>query len=444
MAKVRFGVVGLGNMGTGHARWCATEGKRTFSLGAVCDVDADRAKAQSEQYNVPHFTDAFDMIDSGDIDAVIIAVPHYWHAPIAVYAARTGLHVLCEKPLESRVGPARMMVEECRKNNVAFGAVLQHRTRSIMRKAKQLIDRGDIGEVFRVQLVCSSWFRTQAYYDSGAWRGTWDGEGGGVLINQAPHHLDLFQWIGGMPNRIKGSLSTRAHDIEVEDTANFICEYDDGKIGYIYATTAEEPGYEQLMVCGDKGVLVVEKGELKVGTLKLPVSKHIQESKKGTAGGAEQGIRWKSVPLPKTKGGQHVMIVDAFAKHIQSGKEQYAPGDEAINELELSNAMYVAGFKDKTVDLPVDEKEIDRLIKKLEKERATGKGGGMRGEADKALGVLKRGSRPSGPAAPTAKKKTAKTSGKKRSKKTTRAKTGKEPATASKKRTSRRQKKAAK
>ena len=273
MQKIRFGVIGLGNMGGPHSRSIVEDRSRDFCLGAVCDVVAAKAEAFGEELKVPHFTSAYEMMDSGLVDAVIIATPHYWHAPQAIHAARRKLHVLCEKPIASTVGPARAMVAECKKRKVALGVVLHHRTRSIMIKLKQLVDSGRIGEVFRVQLSCSSWFRTQAYYDSGAWRGTWDGEGGGVLINQAPHHLDLYQWLGGMPKKVLGMLHTRAHDIEVEDTANFLMDYGHGKVGYLYATTAEEPGMEQFLIAGDKGTLVCEKGKILLGKLKMPISR---------------------------------------------------------------------------------------------------------------------------------------------------------------------------
>jgi len=388
MKKVRFGVVGLGNMGSNHSRWCKNDGGRDVALGAVCDIVEEKAAAFGEELKVPHFTDAEAMIDSGLVDAVIIATPHYWHGPIAIYAARAGLHVLTEKPMESRIGVARAIVAECKKRKVALGVVFHHRTRAIMRKLKQLIDGGAIGEVFRIELICSSWFRTQAYYDSGAWRGTWDGEGGGVLINQAPHHLDLFQWVGGMPQRVMGMVHTRAHEIEVEDTANFLCDYGGGKVGYLYATTAEEPGMEQFTISGDKGTIVCKGGTLKLGKLKQPVSAHIMGSKKSFAGGAEQKCTWKDVKLPKNAGGKHLMIIKAFAAHVLRGTEMYCTGQEGLNELELSNAMYIAGFKGKTVELPVDGAEIDRLIAKLERERSTGRGGGMRKTADRRLKQL--------------------------------------------------------
>jgi len=388
MKKVRFGLIGLGNMGSIHARTIAKDRGRDFRLGAVCDVVAQKARGFGRELEVPHFTDAYEMIDSGEIDAVVIATPHYWHAPQAIYAARRGVGVLCEKPLASTIGPARAMVAECGKRKVAFGVMLQHRTRSIMIKLKRLVDSGRIGEVFRVQLICSSWFRTQAYYDSGAWRGTWDGEGGGVLINQAPHHIDLFQWIGGMPKRVMGLLHTRAHDIEVEDTANFLMEYDDGKVGYLYSTTAEEPGMEQLMISGDKGTLICEKGKIMLGRLKVPVSRHIMSSRKAWAGGAEQDIKWSRVKLPADAGGRHMTVIRAFARGMLTGRPMCVTGRDGLGELELSNAMYIAGFKNKTVALPVDADEMERLVIRLERERSTGKGQGIRKKATRELKKL--------------------------------------------------------
>ena len=387
MAKIRFGVIGLGNMGVPHAQWIMEAKSKDFTLGAVCDLVAEKAAKVGAEHHVPHFTDATKMIQSGAIDAVIIAVPHYWHPIYAIQAARAGLHVLSEKPLAVTAGPARAMVAECKKRKVAFGAMLQTRTRGVYIKMKQMVDSGQLGEVFRVQMICSSWYRTQAYYDSGAWRGTWDGEGGGILLNQAPHSLDLFQWIGGMPRRVIATVGTRWHKIEVENTANAICEYDGDKTGYLYATTAEMPGMDQLMVCGDKGTLIAQDGKLRFGKLTMSVHKHLFACTKGFA---KVDCNWQDVTWKKELGGKHIEVIKAFAAHLLRGTPMIATGAEAINELELSNAIYVAGFKDKPVTLPVDAAEIDRLIAKLEKDRSTGKGQGLRARCEKELKKLLR------------------------------------------------------
>jgi len=391
MDKVRFGVVGLGSMGKTHCRNIRSDANKDFCLSAVCDT-ASAARAVGEEFAVPHFTDAQAMYDSGLVDAVLIATPHYWHAPLAIRAARAGLHVLCEKPLSSTVGPARAMIAECRRRRVVLGAVLQHRTRGIMMEMKKLIDSGAIGEVFRVVMICSNWFRTQAYYDSAGWRGTWDGEGGGVLINQAPHHLDLFQWIGGMPRRVMGLLDTRTHKIEVEDTASFLCDYGGGKTGYLYATTSELPGDEQFALYGDRGVLLAEGGKLRLGRLPWSVKQFTQESDYSGAGQMKADVLWSAPAVPPDRG-WHIEIVRAFAAHILRGSPMYATGRDGLDELELSNAMYLAGFTGRTVRLPVDADEMERLIDKLIRRRSTGKGGNLRSAANKELRRLLCGKR---------------------------------------------------
>ncbi len=387
LKKVRFGIVGMGIMGANHAGWIVKDKGRDFCLAAVCDIDEATAARAAEEYGVPYFTDVQEMYDSGLIDAVIIATVHYWHPSQVIRAARAGIHVLCEKPLAVTVGAAQAMIAECKKHKVAFGAMLQMRTGALMKKMKQIVDSSRLGEIFRVSMIYSDWYRTQFYYDSGAWRGTWDGEGGGILLNQAPHSLDLFQWIGGMPKRVIAALDTRLHKIEVENTASAICQYDKGRMGYFYATTAEAPGTDQLMVCGDKGTLVAEGGKLRLGKLKTPISKHI--TKKGVMFGRPE-CTWQEVKLPADTGGGHILVIRAFAKHILRGTPMVATGQEAINELELSNAMYISGFKNKAVELPVNAAEIDRLIATLSRKKSTGKGGGLRTVANRELAKLLR------------------------------------------------------
>ena len=382
MKKVRFGVVGVGGMGGSHARGIVRDGSKDFCLSAVADIVPAIARRVGEQLGVPHFTSGQAMFDSGLCDAAIIATPHYWHPPLTIRAARAGLHVLCEKPIAVTVGAARAMIAECRRRKVALGAMLQQRTRAIMRKMKQLVDSGRLGEVFRVSMICSNWYRTQFYYSRGSWRGTWDGEGGGVLINQAPHSLDLFQWIGGMPKRILASVDTRLHNIEVENTANVICLYGKGKNGYIYATTAEAPGAEQLMVCGDKATLIAEGGKLRLGRLKTPISRHLKTARIAMK---SPECTWSEVKVPAKGGGGHIGVIRAFAAHVLRGTPMVAGGEEAINELEISNAIYLSGYESRIVDLPVDARRMERLVGKLVRERSSGRGGDLRAKAARDL-----------------------------------------------------------
>ena len=381
MKKLRFGIIGCGKIAHNHARQIIAAKPRDFCVTAVADIKPGPAAELAETLGAAAFDDGYKLIDSGLVDAVIIATPHYFHPPLTIYAARAGLHVLTEKPVAVTVGPARAMVAECRKAGVALGVMFQQRNRPEMRKLKQMLDAGAAGEIFRIQMICSSWFRTQFYYDSGAWRGTWDGEGGGILLNQAPHSLDLFQWVAGMPRRVIATVSTRGHDIEVENTANAIFEYDDGKTGYIYATTAEAPGQEQLMVCGDKGTLVAEKGSLRFARLKTPLGRHLRTARVGMR---MPDYEWKDVPLARTAG-THIRIVKAFVRHVLRGTPLAATGAEGINELELSNAMYLAGYGGRPVELPVDAARMERLMSRLVRTRSTGRGGNFRAKANAQL-----------------------------------------------------------
>jgi predicted dehydrogenase len=368
MAKIRFGVVGLGSMGSNHAKFIVEDKNKDFCLAAVCDIKPAKASEIGDKYKVPHFTDAQEMYDSGLVDAVIVATPHYWHAPLTIQAARSKLHVLCEKPISVSVGHARAMVRECKKQKVQLGVMFQCRTKGINAQMKQMIDRGMLGEIHRISAICSSqWYRSQAYYGMSPWRGTWDGEGGGVLLNQAPHSLDLFQWLGGMPKKIIASVSTRFHNIEVENTANVICVYEGPKVGFIYATTTEAPGIDQFMICGDKGSLLAENGTLKFAKLKGSMVKHLMTTPSTFE---TPKAEWKDVALKFPARERHINVTRAFAANLLRGSALIATGAEAINQLELTNAVYISGYKNKPVDLPVDAAEMDALLAKLERERS--------------------------------------------------------------------------
>jgi predicted dehydrogenase len=395
MDKVRFGVLGLGYIGARHAREIEAANSGEFTLAALADISDGLARRAAEKFDVPVFTSAEDLFASGLCDAVIVAVPHCWHPPLVVQAARAGLHVLCEKPLGVSVGPARAMIEQCRRNKVALGVIFQHRTRADMLLAKRLIDSGRIGRIWRISMVCTM-YRTQAYYDQGAWRGTWDGEGGGVMVNQAPHPLDLFQWLGGMPSRVHAVAQTRLHDIEVENTVEAILEYPDQQMGHFYFTTAQAPGTERFIIIGDKGSICIEDGRLKLANLPMAMARHIRNCRFAGADdpAGKLPAEWIDQKLPKRRGGGHLDVVRAFARHVLRGEPMVASGEEAINELEISNAVYLSAFEHRPVDVPVDAARVERLLNRLQRQRSTGRGGDQRRKANAALRkVLAQGSR---------------------------------------------------
>jgi predicted dehydrogenase len=385
MKPVRFAVIGLGVVGTRHLQTFRNARGGEFRLTAGVEANPEVAARARGRTDVPVLTDLEAFFASPPCDAVLIAVPHCWHPYLAIRAARAGLHVLCEKPLAVTVGPARAMIAECRKHKVALGAMLQDRALAMNVTMKRMIDSGRLGRIYRISQVCTRWYRTQAYYDSGAWRGTWDGEGGGILINQACHALDVFQWLGGMPDRVMCSLATRIHRIEVENTAEAVFQYADGCMGHFYVSTAHEPTLDRTEVFGDKGTLVAEGGRLRLARLESPLSRHIRTCRIAEADVAKIASTWHDVKLPARRGGTHLDVIRAFARHILHGTPMVASGEQAINELELSNAMYLSGYENRPVDLPVDAARIERLLARLEKDRSAGKGRAQRRQADAAL-----------------------------------------------------------
>src|SRR5579862_1913607 len=252
--QVRFGVIGVGGMGSGHCRMIPKIPETR--LTAVCDIEPETVEAVSRKHEVPGFTSHVELLESGLVDAVVIATPHYFHPPIAEDAFAHGVHVLSEKPLGVTVSAVDSMIAAAKKSGLKFGVMFQMRAEPHCQAAKKIVDSGVLGDIYRTSLVMA-WYRPQAYYDSGGWRATWSGEGGGVLINQAPHYLDLFTWLGGMPAHLTGTTRTRLHNIEVEDEAFATLEYGNGAHGYLYASTTEVPNHNMLEVCGDQGKIVL-------------------------------------------------------------------------------------------------------------------------------------------------------------------------------------------
>lgn len=363
MEKVRFGVIGTGGMGSGHCT--RFEGIDETQLTAVCDVVPDVARGVGEKYGVPSFTVPEELLDSGLVDAVIIATPHYFHPTIGIEAFRRNIHVLSEKPISVTVSAADAMIAEAKASGCKFGVMFQLRSMDLFQKAREIVASGRIGEIYRTQLVMA-WYRSQAYYDSGGWRATWAGEGGGVLINQAPHFLDLFSWIGGLPTRITGHTRTSAamHDIEVEDEAFAMLDYANGAHGYLYASTIEEPSREAFEFCGERGKILIHQNKLQVFELDRPLSEHSRtvEDMWGGPKTAEVEVAVERI------GGGHGDITRNFARAILFNEPLIAPGEEGLNAVELINGIIMSGKTGQPVNLPVDRAAYDALLEQLKAE----------------------------------------------------------------------------
>ena len=358
--KVRIGVVGTGGMGSGHCNMMGSIPEA--QLAAICDVNPAATAPLAAKYGVPAFTTHQELLDSKLVDAVIIATPHYYHPPIAIDAFERGIHVLSEKPLGVTVSAVDAMLAAAKKSGVTFGAMFQMRAEPQNQAAKQIVASGALGEIYRTNLVMG-WYRSQAYYNSGGWRATWAGEGGGVLINQAPHYLDLFTWLGGLPATITGQTRTRIHDIEVEDEAFALLEYPNGAHGYLYASTTEVPGHNMLEVCGDRGKIVLHGSTLKHYGIDGSIKEFTGANTEMWASPAANEI---PVVLPTApEPGGHAAITQNFCRAILYGDPLIAPGEDGLNAVELIDGIILSGKTNKKVSVPVNRAEYDALIEKL-------------------------------------------------------------------------------
>lgn len=367
MEKVRLGIIGIGNMGTTHAKSIAEGKVPEMELAAVADRKESRRTWCKENLpeNVTVFEEGKDLIASGTCDAVLVAVPHYQHPELSIDALDHDLHVLCEKPAGVYTKQVRAMNERAKASDKVFAMMFNQRTNCVYRKMHELVKSGELGKIKRVNWIITDWYRTQSYYDSGDWRATWDGEGGGVLLNQCPHNLDLLQWICGMPSKVQAFCHNgKWHDIEVEDDVTAYLEYPNGATGVFVTTTADAPGTNRFEITLEGGKLVCEDEKLVLH--KLAVSE--REFCKTAKGGFDKPEC--TVTEVETDGlnEQHVGVMKAFAGRILHGTPLIANGEEGINGLTLSNAMHLSSWLGHAVTLPFDE---DLFKAELDKRRAT-------------------------------------------------------------------------
>lgn len=354
MKIVNIGIIGVGNMGNHHIDYLIKNEIPGAVIKAVCDVNPaqlTRAKSRVGE-TVEAYEDADELIHSKGIDAVVIATPHYDHPPLAIKAFSQGLHVLCEKPAGVYTGQVREMNEVAEKSGLVFGLMFNQRTLGEHLKLKELVESGELGELRRTNYIITNWFRSQSYYDSGGWRATWSGEGGGVLANQCPHNLDLWQWICGMPVRIRAFCSFgKYHNIEVEDDVTAYAEYENGATGVFITTTGEAPGTNRMEITGDNGKVVMENGRITFWRNRTPSDVFSREWK----GGFGSPETWKC-EIPFQAGGEeHRGITRNWIRAILDGTPLIAPGIEGIWGVELANAMLLSTWLDDWIDIPVNE-----------------------------------------------------------------------------------------
>ena len=354
MSKIRLGVIGVGNMGRSHCK-NIKEGKcPEIDLVAISDSNPKRIQAMKDDGydNVTYFEDAEAMMDSGLIDSVLVAIPHYYHAEYAIMAMKKGLHVMVEKPAGVYTKQAREMNDVAKESDVVFGMMFNQRTNHIYRKAKELVSSGELGELRRVNWIITNWYRPQFYYDSGDWRATWSGEGGGVLLNQCPHQLDLLQWICGLPVNVQAFLKFgQWHDIEVEDDVTAYMEFENGATGCFVTSTGDAFGTNRLEIQLEKGKIVIENNEIKVWKFAMSEPEFSRTTENPFAKMEKTELEIET----DGKNEQHYGVMNAFAAAILRGEPLVANGEEGINGLMLSNAMHLSAWTESKVILPIDE-----------------------------------------------------------------------------------------
>lgn len=359
MKNLKAVIVGVGNIGTHHATSIADGKIKGLNLCGVCDTNPIRTENFCGKANV--YTDFKEMFDKEKPDAAIIAVPHPLHALIAKEALCRGINVLVEKPVDISITKAKELNDVAEKSGKIFAVMFNQRTNGLFKKAREIVQSGKLGTLKRSVWIITNWYRTQSYYNSSAWRATWNGEGGGVLINQAPHNLDIWQWICGMPKSITAFCNeAKYHSVTVEDEATIYAEYHNGATGVFITSTGDLPGTNRFEITGTKGKIVLENGILKHWNLPKDERDICYESESGFINPKCEYTEYKC-----DDEGSHDEILQNFANAVLFGENLISPGYDGINELTISNAAYLSQWKsNQKILLPFDGKEFDDLLRK--------------------------------------------------------------------------------
>jgi len=360
MNIVRLGIIGMGNIGRYHADYLVNKKVKRCELVAVCDAFAPLDSFKP----LKTFTDGEALIKSGEVDAVIISTPHYQHTTLGIAALESGVHAMVEKPISSHKADAERLIAASKRNpKVIFGGMFQLRTEPRYQKMRKLIQDGGLGQLVRINWINTDWYRTEAYYASGGWRATWKGEGGGVLLNQCLHNLDVLQWLVGMPKRVRGFCQFgRFHQIEVEDSVTAYMEWANGATGVFLSSTGEAPGTNRFEIVGTMGRLVLENNRLLFTRNEADMIEFSRTAKQGFVKPDVWNIEipFQDAVLP------HAIMLQNFVNAILDGEPLIAPGPEGIHSVELANVMVYSSLLGQTVELPMDgaawEAKLNQLI----------------------------------------------------------------------------------
>ena len=362
MDKVRIGIIGMGNMGRFHANDLLDGKVPRGELAAVGSTSPHKLEEYKEK-GVQIFGSGEEMIASGAIDALLIATPHYQHTSLGVAALEAGLHIMVEKPISAHKADAeRLIAAAAARPDQVFGAMFQLRVEPRYQKIRELVQGGELGDLVRVLWIMTDWFRSEAYFQSGGWRATWKGEGGGVLLNQCLHQLDAMQWITGMPSKVRSHVGIgRWHDIEVEDDVTCYMEFANGASGAFITSSGETPGSNRFEIAGTKGRLILENDTLTFTRNAVPSDEWCKTSKIGFQ---KPETTVEEIPIPGADA-PHATLMTNFVNAILDGEALIAPGPEGLGSVELANVMVYSGLKDESVDLPMDGEAWEVLLNDL-------------------------------------------------------------------------------
>ena len=362
MEPVRLGIIGMGNMGQYHADYLLKKQVAGCELRAICSPSADKL-AKYQEKGLKLFTQPDELIGSGQIDAVIIATPHYQHTTLGIAALERGLHIMVEKPISAHKADAvRLIAAHQRHPELIFAGMFQMRTEPRYARIRRLLTEGELGDLVRISWIITDWYRTEVYYRSGGWRATWSGEGGGVLLNQCLHNLDTLQWLCGMPARLRGFCQIgRYHDIEVEDNVTAYLEWPNGATGVFITSTGEAPGTNRFELAGTRGKLVLENHKLHFVRNEVSMTEFSKTAKVGFAKPDTWNIEipFDNAPAP------HATVLQNFVDAIRQGTRLIAPGAEGLASVELANAMLYSSLIGREIELPLDSAAYEQKLKEL-------------------------------------------------------------------------------
>ena len=366
---VRLGIIGLGAQGSMYAKFITDGLVPNMVIAAIADIDPAKADiAQAAYPDARFFTNHLELLDSGEVDAIITCVPHYLHPQMGIDALSRDIHALVEKP----AGVYTKQVDELNafaasKPHLSFGIMFNQRNNPLYVRLKEIVDNGEIGTILRSNWIITNWWRPQGYYDQSAWRATWGGEGGGVLVNQAPHQLDLWQWICGVPQSVYSKVAYGfRRNIAVEDEVTALADFGNGVTGVFVTATHDLIGTDRFEILGDQGKIVVENSKTATVSRLVKPERELSESMdmddvlKLFTGRlkTEELYTQEIIEFESAWGGQHAGVLENFAANILDGTPLLAPGSDGIKGVRLANAIHLSSWTGKEVSLDFDQDEF--------------------------------------------------------------------------------------